>query len=350
MEFLAPRALLLLGLIPLGAAFYAWLLNRRRRYTVRFPSLSLVRAALPKHSAWQRHAPFALFLLGAASLSIAAARPATVAWVPAASTTIVLAMDISRSMCANDIAPNRMAAAKAAARDFVQRQPRGTQVGIVAFAGLAELVQAPTNDPELLLDAIDRLYPARRTAIGSAILASLQAIAEVDPRVPPVTEDAASSSMTPPPEGARVPHVIVLLTDGANNAGPWPTDAALQAANRGVRIYTIGFGTAYGSTGRLCGREYADRVDFGFGFVPDFYGGGMSRGIDEQTLREVADMTGGAYYPATSAAELQHVLAELPITVLMKEEYGEISAAFVALAMLLAVPALILGWTREIST
>ena len=346
MELLSPGALILLGLVPVTAGLYAWTLSRRRRYAVRYSSLSLLRAAVPASTAWRRHAPVLLFLLALGSLAVATARPATVAWLPVGRTTIILAIDTSRSMCANDIAPNRMEAAKLAARKFVQDQQSHTQMGLVAFAGFAELVQPPTDDEELLLDAINRLSPEPRTAIGSAILEAINAIAEVDPSVAPVADAA---TLEPPfrPEETRVHHVIVLLTDGANNVGPMPSDAARQAAARGVRVYTIGFGTQLGSIGRLCNNEYGDTVEFGQQFYPEFPGAGSLRGIDELELREVADLTGGAYYPATSAGGLQQVFAQLPITVLMEEQVTEISAAFIAVALTFLMLALILGWAWQ---
>jgi len=344
MQLLAPASLALLVVVPLAAALYVVLLRRHRRYAVRYPSLLLLREAALKLSGWRRHGPFGLLLLAMGGLAAASARPATVALVPAGSTTILLAMDISHSMCATDIAPSRMEAAKRAARLFVQNQGGGTQVGLVAFAGFAELVQAPTDDEELVLDAINGLVPAPRTAIGDAILESLTALAEVDARVLPVGDEEAGLGVQPLPEAQYLPHVIVLLTDGANNVGALPADAARQAAARGVRVYTIGFGTQRGSTGRMCNREYGDTFEFGQRLYQEIPGTGSLRGIDELALREVADLTGGAYYPATSGGELQEVLVGLPITVLLKKEYTEISAAFVAGALLLAVLAMSLGW------
>ncbi len=174
-------------------------------------------------------------------------RPVAIVSVPTDQTTIILAMDVSRSMCSTDIQPNRLEAAEAAALSFIQRQESSTQIGIVAFAGFAELVQPPTTDPEVLQAAIESLMTGRRTAIGSGILASLDAIAEIDSNVAPTGSGASSgASPTPVPRGAYAPDIIVLLTDGVSNSGPHPLDAAQQAADRGVRVYTIGFGTANG--------------------------------------------------------------------------------------------------------
>ena len=247
MTLLWPWFLLLLLLIPALIAAYIWALRRRRRFTVRYSSLSLIRAARPETSRWRRHVPVALFLLAVAALALALSRPLAVVSVPTNQRTIVLAMDVSLSMCSTDVTPNRILAAKAAASSFIDQQPPGTQIGIVAFSGFAEEIQPPTTDKDALQRAIDSLVLGRRTAIGSAIQKSLDAIAEIDPAVAPAKPDPSRPEPTPVPKGAYVPDVIVLLTDGASNTGPTPVSAAQQAVDRGVRVYTIGFGTANGS-------------------------------------------------------------------------------------------------------
>ena len=176
MELLWPGFLYLLGLIPILIITYIWILRRRKPFAVRYSSLSLVRAALPQHSQWRRHIPFALFLLAISSLIMAVSRPVSTVNVPASNSTIILAIDVSRSMCSTDILPSRLEAAKAAALQFVQDQDGKAQIGIVAFAGFAVLVQPPTTDQELLETAIKNLTTARRTAIGEGILMSLDTI------------------------------------------------------------------------------------------------------------------------------------------------------------------------------
>src|SRR5262245_26222817 len=241
MDVLWPGLLLLLGLLPLIIVAYIWMLRRRRRFAVRYSSLALVREALPRYSLLRRHLPFALFLLALASLVIAAARPVAIVSVPTGQVTIILAMDVSRSLCSTDIEPNRLLAAEAAALSFIQSQKSGTQIGIVGFAGFAELIQPPTTDQETLQDVVESLTTGRRTAIGSGILKSIDAIAEIDKSVAPsVNDNSPGVAPTPVPKGAYAPDIIVLLTDGANNAGPEPADAAQQAADRGVRVYTTG--------------------------------------------------------------------------------------------------------------
>jgi Ca-activated chloride channel family protein len=333
MSVLWPGFLLLLGLIPLIIAAYIWMLRRRRRFAVRYSSLALVRAALPRQSWLRRHLPFALFLLGLACLMVAVARPVAIVSVPTNQTTIVLALDVSRSMLATDIQPSRLDAAAEAALSFIQSQKSSTRIGIVAFAGFAEMIQPPTTDQETLEDAIASLTTGRGTAIGSGILRSIDVIAEIDPNVAPSVIDRSTTPPAPVPQGAYAPDIIVLLTDGVATTGPLPLDAAQQAADRGVRVYTIGFGTENG------GDFGGGRDPFGGGgqFRGDpSYTGGFRRGIDEETLKQVAEMTGGTYYAAASADELQSVFGELPTYLITKHEVTEISVAFTAIGVLLA--------------
>jgi Ca-activated chloride channel family protein len=328
MSVLWPVSLLLLGLLPLLVAAYVWVLRRRRRYAVRFSSLSLVRDALPRYSRLRRHLPFALFVLSLASLIVALGRPAALVTVPSGQTTIVLALDVSRSMLAQDIQPSRIDAAVAAASSFIQRQGANTQIGVVAFAGFAEMAQPPTSDQGALLAAVESLTTGRGTAIGSGILEAIDVIAQIDPNVAPsVDENSSAAAPTPVPEGVLAPSIIVVLTDGVSTRGIEPIDAAQQAADRGVRVYTIGFGTDMGaSQGGSQG-----------GFDP-FAGApsGFRRGIDEETLKQVADLTGGEYYTAESADELLKVFQELPTSLITKRERTEVSVAFAAFGALLA--------------
>ena len=345
MSLLWPGFLYLLLLIPLIVAVYILLLRRRRRFAVRYSSLSLVREAAKGQSWLRRHLPFILFLFALTSLVFALGRPVATVLSPSNKATVILAIDVSRSMCSTDIPPNRLEVAKDAALSFIRNNSSGRQVGIVAFAGFAELIQPPTTDLKLLENAITYLTPARRTAIGSAILRSLDAIAEVDNRVAP-SELKSSDQTTPPqtPTEDFVPHIIVLLTDGASNAGPLPISAAEQAVERGVRVYTIGFGTTNNSSPMNCG----DDDPFGGGFGPNFGGGGLGGGfrreIDEATLTQIADMTGGKYYLAESADRLQEVFKSLPTYVIATRETTEISVFFTAFAVLIAILAMTLAF------
>lgn len=331
MKFLWPGAFFLLGLIPLLIAAYLWNQKRRRRFAVRYSSLSLVRPAVPAQSRWRRYLPLALFCLALAGLVFSLARPVAVTLVPQGRATVMLALDISRSMLQDDIPPSRLGAAKEAALSFVNRQKDTNQIGIVAFAGFAQLVQPPTTDPEDLEKAIMLLSTGRGTAIGSGILAALDTIAEFNQSSatnPNSNESSAPSR--PPPEGEYQADIIVLLTDGVTTTGPHPLDAAQQAADRGIRVYTIGFGTKTGSMGE------------GYNYFGGF-GGFRRRGIDEETLKRIAEMTGGEYYTANSAGELQKVFDSLPTFLVTRQETVEISVFFAAISALLIASAVLLA-------
>jgi Ca-activated chloride channel family protein len=342
MNLLWPVSLLLLALIPPLVGLYVWALRRRRPYAVRYSSLALVREALAGQPRWPRHVPFALFLLALGSLIIALARPAAVVQVPTNQTAIILAMDVSRSMCATDIAPSRLAAAQDAALAFIERQPAGTRIGVVAFAGFAQLIQAPTTDRRALATAVRGLTTARGTAIGSGILESLDAIAAVNPRVAPSVRDDPPTAAAPPASRGFAAEIIVLLTDGVTTTGIDPEAAAQQAAERGVRVYTIGFGTANGGA-MSCGGGGGFG---GGGFGGGGFGGGFRRGIDEAALEQIAEITDGAYYAASSAGELQSVFERLPLTFTLQSEQTEISAGFAAVGLLLAAAAVGLALRR----
>ena len=358
MDILWPWFLLLLLLIPLAVAFYIWILRRKRRFAVRYSSLSLIREAMPKRPNWRRHLPFALFLLGLAGLIVAMSRPVAQVEVPLSRTTIMLALDISRSMCATDVSPNRLTVAQDAALAFIDDQVEGTQLGIVAFAGFAELVVPPTRDKTLLKDTIVNFSTSIGTAIGSATLKSIDAIAEINPEVDPSGLDLGDekSRSIPTEEVEHQPDIIVLLTDGANTMGANPLDAAQQAADRGVRVYTIGFGTT--NPGRtVCSREQmdGDAYDDNFsGFGGSFGGGGDSNRfrryllLDEPTLQDMADMTGGEYFRAESAGQLLEVFLDLPTQIVLQRETLEISVVFAALGAICIIIAvgLSMKWHR----
>ncbi len=225
----------------------------------------------------------------------------------------------------------------------------------MAFSGFAELIQPPTTELQALKTAIESLTTGRRTAIGSGILQALDAIAEIDPAVAPTI-----SQVTPVPSGAYAPDIIVLLTDGASNTSPLPLDAVQEAADRGVRVYTIGFGTAEGGGFSNCESQYlgneplfggggADRDGGGGGGGGGWDshgwggGGGFRRGIDEEALKKVAALTGGKYYSVESADELQSVFKNLPTNLIVKHETTEISVLFVAIGVLMALLAILLA-------
>ena len=333
MTFLWPGLLLLLGLVPIMIGLYVWSL-RRKRVALRYSSLSLVRAAIPQYSRLRRHLPFALFLLALGSLVVTMGRPVQIVNVPSGQTTIVLALDVSGSMRQQDVLPSRLQAAKAAALSFIGSQKASARIALVAFAGYAELIQPATTDRQALERAVKSLTIARGTAIGSGILESLDAIAQIDPNVAPsVLEPGAGEEPVPVPQGAYVPHIIVLLTDGVTTTGPEPLDAARQAVDRGVRVYTIGFGTENGQEGFGRGGSFGGGQPGG-GF------GGFRRGIDEETLKQIADMSGGKYYAAESASDLVSVFESLPTSLITVAQVTEVSVLFAAAGALLAALAI----------
>jgi Ca-activated chloride channel family protein len=365
MTFLWPWLLLLLVLIPLLIAAYIWILRRRKRYAVRYSTLTIIREALPKRARWRQHLPFALFLLGLTFLIVAFARPAAQVVVPLNRTTIILAIDVSRSMCAVDVAPNRLTVAQEAASAFIEEQADGTQMGIVAFAGFAEIIVPPTNDKDALQDALKNMTTSLGTAIGSATLKSIDALAEINEAVAPSGLNlGGEAGATDPVEGLYQPDIIVLLTDGANSQGPRPIDAARQAADRQVRVYTIGFGTE-DPRQMSCTRAQLGSDAFGDGFGRGNFGGGNFGGgnfggggfgggfrrflvIDEQTLQAVADVTGGSYFRAESAEQLYEVFLDLPTQIVLQTQDLEISVLFTALGAIFAslAVALSLWWNR----
>lgn len=350
MDFLWPGFLRLLGLIPLIIALYVWILRRRSRFAARYSSLALVQDAIPRPSRLRRHLPFVLFIVSLTSLVMALGRPVVPEAILSGQTTIILTLDISRSMCMQDILPNRLAVAKSAALSFVEHPVMGTQVGIVAFSGFAELAQEPTTDLSLLENTIENLTTATQTAIGSAILRSLDAIAEVDKRVAASEEIHSLSTVSPEqlPQLASskkdyVPHVIVLLTDGESNTGPSPLSAAQQAAERGVRIYSIGFGTTNNAV-MDCWNNFGDDLSSSSGIQPQAGSGNFGDGPDEATLKQIASITGGEFYSATSAAELQMVFQNLRSYIAMTNKTIEISVFFAAISAMLIIAALILSF------
>ncbi len=343
MGLIWPAFLLLLILIPLIVLVYVWALRRRRRFAAHYSSLSLIREAMPGRTTWRRHLPFALFLLTMVFLVFGLARPVATVNATSSQSTIMLALDVSLSMCASDIAPNRLTVAQEAAETFIRGLEQGTRVGIVAFAGSAELVAPPTADKEVALVAVDNLTAALRTAVGSAILRSLEAIVEINPQIASVNVFLNPSAVVTEPElpGAYEPAIIVLLTDGASNWGVLPLDAAQAAADRGVRIYTIGYGTVRGATFD-CTPKQLGSFEFGNRFgrpsvVRDEPRVSRFLALDEDTLREVAAMTGGEYRLAESSDELIEVLAGVPGQLATTKVKREMSAILIAIGAFFAL-------------
>ncbi len=351
MTFTWPLALLLVLAVPLVLGVYLLSMRRRRKQAVSYSSVALLRSVLPRRSRWQRHLPVALLLSSLALLAVAAARPQLTRDVPTSRTSIILALDVSLSMCATDVEPNRMTVAQQAARDFVEDLPSGMRMGLVVFSGFAQLAVPPTTDREVLVGAIDALTTGRGTAIGAAMLKSLDAIAEINGEVPPVGDAAAGAGAggSPPPDVPRprdfVPDIVVLLTDGANTRGIPPLDAVPFAVERRVRVYTIGFGTTR-PVSLACSAQQlgGDTPRFGgFGGGGGGFGGGGRRSplqADSSTLQQIAERTGGVAYNAEDGAQLGKVFADLPKDVTVQKQRREVSAPFVAVGALLAAAAI----------
>jgi Ca-activated chloride channel family protein len=321
MQFLWPDMLWLLAALPALAGAYWIVLRRRKSAALRYPNLGILRDAMAGHVALRRHVPPLLLLTGLAAILFSAARPSAVVTLPSHHEAVILAIDVSGSMRARDVHPSRLAAAQAAAKAFIAEQRSSTRIGIVEFSGSAALVQPPTRSREDLHRAIDALMPQNATAIGSGILVSINAL----------FPEAQKSPPKPAEPGSHTSGAVILLTDGQNSSGPDAIQAAREAAARGVRVYTVGIGTAQGE-------------------LVHVEGWSMRVALDEVTLRKVADLTAGEYLNATSAAELKKVYEVLTSKVLMEKQSTEITALFSAAGgLVIAVAALLsLLWFNRI--
>jgi Ca-activated chloride channel family protein len=295
-------------------AFYAWQERRRRRRAASYGPLVVgagVDGGAARPSAARRRVPGALILVGLALLVLAMARPQSVVSLPRVEGTVILAFDVSGSMAADDLAPTRMEAAKAAARAFVEKQPPTIRIGVVAFSDSGFSIQLPTADPGPVIAAIHRLGPERGTSIARGIQASLTTIAaaDADPTAGFYTNRSPepTAEPTPVPKGTYAPAVIVLLTDGENNQRPDPLVAATAAADRGVRIFTVGIGSAAGTT-------------------LDVEGFKVHSQLDEAILRQIADTTNGAYYAAANAGELSAVYDRIDTRLIVRPEAMEVTS------------------------
>jgi Ca-activated chloride channel family protein len=341
-----PLALLSLGVAPALFGVYWWLLRRRRKQAVRYSSVALLQSVLPKRTRWQRHLPIAMLLASLVALALSTGRPQVERDVPYARTSVILALDVSRSMCSTDVEPNRLIVAQEAARTFVENQAKGVRMGLVIFSGFAELTVPPTTDRKALVAAIDSLTTGRGTAIGAAMLTGLDAIAEANPEVAPVgnaPESGPAPARGEPGVAGYVPDIVVLLTDGANNRGIEPLDAVPYAVERRVRVFTIGFGTENPASS-ACTRDQLGGDVFGssgFGGGGGGFGGGGRgrRGADVPILQAVAKQTGGTYHGAEDADQLRGVFAALPKDVATQKQSTEITWILAALGALLAAAA-----------
>ena len=346
MTFLWPEMLWLLLVVPALVGGYFYLLRRKREAALRYASLSLVKEAMGAGQRFRRHIPPLLFLLALIAMIVAMARPAAVITLPSQRQTIILAMDVSGSMRAVDVEPNRISAAQAAAKAFVAEQPANVRIGVVAFAATASVVQVPTKNREDIIAAIDRFQLQRGTAIGSGIIVALATIfpdAGIDvssliygrnaPRGMSLDQagKADKPEFKPVPPGSYSSAAIILLTDGQRTTGPDSIEAARMAADRGVRVFTVGFGTTSGET-------------------IGFEGWSMRVRLDEATLKEIANMTRGQYFYAGTAKDLKKVYESLNSRIYLEKKDMEITALFAAAAATTAVVSALLSllWFNRI--
>jgi Ca-activated chloride channel family protein len=346
MSFTWPWALLALLVLPVLLAAW-WLLRRsRRRAAVRVTSITLVRSALPGRSRWRRRVPAVLLALGLAVLAIGAARPQATVPEASSSATIVLALDASGSMCSTDVEPNRITAAEQSAAAFIKSQSGGPRIGLVVFSGTAVVLVPPTSNTQQLLTALPGLTTGGGTAIGEGILTSLDAIAQVDPSVAPTGATVKRNL-----GAGYADDVIVVLTDGSNNRGVDPSVAAKQAAARGVRVFTIGYGTDNPAALACSATQFGGFGGGGGGFGGSGGGGGGGGNpfdADYTALQQIAKATGGTFYRAQDARQLSSALDKLPAAFTVVRKHVDIAAAFAALGgLLIAVAvALSLWWNR----
>ena len=329
MTFAWPSMLWLLLLLPLMVLLYFWVLKRKRKTTVRLASISVAKLAAGRGPGWRRHVPPLLLLLAFTALLLSVARPTAMLTLPLAERTIMLAMDVSGSMRAEDVKPNRLVASQEAAKAFVNNLPREVRVGVVSFAGTAAVVQAPTTSRDDVIKAIDRFQLQRGTATGSGIILSLATLFPDDGiEIQHVTGQRNFPGgsiakkdvkpITPVAPGSYNSAAIIMLTDGQRTTGPDPLDAAKMAADHGIRVYTVGIGTTNGE-------------------VIGFEGWSMRVRLDEETLKNISLLTHGEYFYAGTAEDLKKVYESLSSRMVVERKETEVTALFAALGALLAV-------------
>ncbi len=332
MSFFWPHMLWALLALPAVVALYFWILGRRRKNTVRLASLAIARQAMGKGPGWRRHVPPLLLLGALGTLLFSLSRPAAMVTLPMAERTIMLAMDVSGSMRAEDVKPNRLVASQEAAKAFLTDLPREVRVGVVSFAGTAAVVQPPTFSRDDVIAAIDRFQLQRGTATGSGIVLSLATLfPDAGIEIQTITgqrnmprmlgdKEPKKQDFKPVEPGSYNSAAIIMLTDGQRTTGPDPLDAAKMAAERGVRVYTVGIGTTQGE-------------------VIGFEGWSMRVKLDEETLKNISLLTHGEYFYAGTAEDLKKVYQSLSSRIVVERKETEITALFAGLGALLALAA-----------
>jgi Ca-activated chloride channel family protein len=317
MTFQSPWWLLALLSVVALVALYVLLQLRRARYAARFTNVALLGSLVPKRAGWRRHVAFGLVALGLAVLVASLAAPSTEVRVPRDRATVVMAVDVSLSMQATDVEPDRFTAMQVAAKQFVGVLPARINLGLVSFAGTATTLVTPTTDRDQVTTAIDNLELAEATAIGDAVFTSLTAIANFQ-------SSLESEGQAAPP--AR----IVLLSDGYSTVGRDATQAVDAANGAEVPVSTIAFGTDYGTL--------------------DLNGETVPVPVDRATLEQIAEDTGGSYSEAASAKELEQVYEDLGSQIGYTTEPKDISPWFVRGGLLFAFLGIVasLLWTSRL--
>ena len=319
MSFIWPTLLLMLLCVPFLVFLYFRLQRRRHSFAARYGSLGLVHDTVGSGIGARRHLPAMIFLAGITILLFSLARPQATVSVPKLGGTVMLTFDVSGSMAADDLKPTRIEVAKAAARQFVEKQPSTVSIGVVVFSDGGISVQPPTENRDETLATIDRLVPRRSTSIGNGILVALNAIV-VDAGDPPILKTdpdvpLGPTNPIPAPQGWYPSAAIVLLTDGENTAPPDPIMAAQLAAELGVHIYTVGVGTVEGTTIETEGLT-------------------VHTSLDESVLQLIASETGSRYYDAGKEEELRKIYDDLEPKLSMKPEDIEMTSIFAGVSMI----------------
>lgn len=349
LSFIWHDMLWLLLAVPAFVGLYFFVLSRKRKSALRFGNFGKLLAGLGQGGGWRGNLPPILFLIGLTFTILAVARPTAVILTASTKATVILAMDVSQSMQANDMKPSRILAAQDAARAFVNDQPKDVQIGIVAFAATAFLVQNPTSDHQALNAAIDRFELQRGTAVGSGILMSLATLFPGEgilvngpsyftqgntigsgtaggTALGADTNGAPTLKKPDPVEpGSLKTSIVILMTDGATTTGPDPVDASRQAADHGLRVFTVGFGQRAGGP-PAAGGGFGGGGFGGGGF------GGRRMNLDENALKQIAEVTRSKYYYAGSAEDLKKVFSTLSKQRIVKLEETEITAFFAGIA------------------
>jgi Ca-activated chloride channel family protein len=344
MSFDRPLLLLTLLVIPAAVALYVLAERRRMRYAIRFTNLDVLAGVLGGRL-WRHYLPLALFLLALAALCVGVARPQRTTLVPSDRATVILVIDVSRSMQARDVKPNRIGAAQAAVRSFLDRVPKRLRIGLIAFAGEPAVATPPTTDHRLVREALATIqwFPSfGGTAIGDALAEAVkvgqQAVMGEDGNLASVTAAAPTTS-------ARGLVSILFLSDGAQTRGVLePLQGAERARAAGIPVYTVALGTARGTL----------RFGFGGGTQQRDPFGGYSRRVpvppDPATLRAIADRTGGEFFAARSAEAVESAYAKLGSKLGRKRGRTEITYGFLAGAagLLLAAGLLSARWAPRL--